>query len=238
VSKPEIEWDEKGEAEDYDRVVKFLSLLGPNTKAAALVSSLRNSKFVEHAAKDLWRAPDFPILPIDESHVDEVLKGINKARRWRPFSSFAGAIATGLPLIVADGYHRICGVYYFDESAPIPCRIVDIDHRCSSSPRRQPVATRMNTSAEPIDALRRGITEYLVLAPGDPQPSSPEAKGPARGRTLRGAKARAPVWAMNTPMASPAPSLFRHSKLKMACPKAASFAQSGLRWTATRRRDR
>jgi hypothetical protein len=26
----------------------------------------------------------------------------------------------GLPLIVADGYHRICTICYFDESAPIP----------------------------------------------------------------------------------------------------------------------
>jgi hypothetical protein len=25
----------------------------------------------------------------------------------------------GLPLIIADGYHRICAVCYFDESAPI-----------------------------------------------------------------------------------------------------------------------
>ncbi len=105
-----MEWDEKGEAEDYDRAVKFLSLLGPNTKAS---------------------------------------------------------------------------VHYFDECAPIPCRIVDIDHR-RSAPRRQPGATRMNASAEPIDALRRGITKYLVLASGDPQPSIPlrvaqKQRAPRRG---------------------------------------------------------
>jgi hypothetical protein len=26
------------------------------------------------------------------------------------------------PLIIADGYHRICAICYFDERAPIPCR--------------------------------------------------------------------------------------------------------------------
>jgi Phytochelatin synthase len=37
-----------------------------------------------------------------------------------------GDIASGLPLIVADGYHRICAVCYFDESARIRCRIAGI----------------------------------------------------------------------------------------------------------------
>jgi hypothetical protein len=37
-----------------------------------------------------------------------------------------GNMNKGLPLIVADGYHRICAVCYFDESAPIPCRTASI----------------------------------------------------------------------------------------------------------------
>jgi hypothetical protein len=35
-----------------------------------------------------------------------------------------GEMASGVPLVIADGYHRIWAVRYFDESAPIPCRIV------------------------------------------------------------------------------------------------------------------
>jgi hypothetical protein len=31
-----------------------------------------------------------------------------------------------LPLIVADGYHRICASYHLDEDADIPCRITDL----------------------------------------------------------------------------------------------------------------
>jgi hypothetical protein len=27
-------------------------------------------------------------------------------------------------LIIADGYHRLCAVYKFDEDAVIPCKIV------------------------------------------------------------------------------------------------------------------
>ena len=126
MSKPKLEWAEKGEAQDFDAAVKFLSLLCPDTKAAALVKSLRNSKLVEHAAKDLLRAAHLPLLPSDESHVDADLKRIHKGKALAPVLLVGGDIASGLPLIVADGYHRICAVCYFDESAPIPCRIADI----------------------------------------------------------------------------------------------------------------
>ena len=66
MSKPKIEWAEKGEAEDFEAAVKFLSLLCSGAKAKALVKSLRNSKLVEHAAKDLLRAARLPLLPSDE----------------------------------------------------------------------------------------------------------------------------------------------------------------------------
>lgn len=126
MGKPKLEWAEKGEDEDFDAAEKYLSLLCSDTKAAALVRSLRNSKPVEHAAKDLLRAAHLPLLPSDESHVSEDLKRIQKGKALAPVLLVRGDIASGLPLIVADGYHRICAVCYFDESAPIPCRIVDI----------------------------------------------------------------------------------------------------------------
>ena len=72
-------------------------------KAKALVKSLRNSKLVEHAAKDLLRAARLPLLPSDESHVDEDLKRIHKGKALAPVLLVRGDIATGLPLIVADG---------------------------------------------------------------------------------------------------------------------------------------
>ena len=90
-----------------------------------LVKSLRNAKLVEHAAKDLLRAAHLPLLPAP-AHVSEDLKRIQKGKPLAPVLLVRGDIATGLPLIVADGYHRICAVCYFDESAPIPCRIADI----------------------------------------------------------------------------------------------------------------
>ena len=129
MSKPKLEWAEKGEAEDFDAAVKFLSLLCSDTKAKALVKSLRNSRLVEHAAKDLLRAAQLPLLPSDEPHVSEDLKRIQKGKGLAPVLLVRGDLASGLPLIVADGYHRICAVVYFDESAPVRCRIADIADR-------------------------------------------------------------------------------------------------------------
>jgi hypothetical protein len=63
VGKPDLKWSDEEEDEDFDAAFKYLSLLRPDTKAHALVTSLRSSKLIEHAAKDLWRAAQLPLLP-------------------------------------------------------------------------------------------------------------------------------------------------------------------------------
>jgi hypothetical protein len=129
VSKPKLRWSEKEENADFEAAFKFLSLLCSDTKARAVVKSLRGSKLLEHAAKDLLRAAELPLLPSDESHVSEDLKRIQKGKALAPVLLVRGDLASGLPLVVADGYHRICAVCYFDESAPVRCRIANIADR-------------------------------------------------------------------------------------------------------------
>jgi hypothetical protein len=53
------------------------------------------------------------------------LKRIQKGKALAPVLLVRGDLGKGLPLVVADGYHRICAVCHFDESAPVRCRIVD-----------------------------------------------------------------------------------------------------------------
>jgi hypothetical protein len=126
VSKSKLKWSEKDEDSDFDAAFKYLSLLCSDRKAHALVNSLRGSKPLEHAAKDILRAAQLPLLPSDESHVSEDLKRIQKGKALAPVLLVRGDLASGLPLVVADGYHRICAVCYFDESAPVRCRIADL----------------------------------------------------------------------------------------------------------------
>ena len=129
MSKSELKWSEKEEDADFDAAFQYLSLLCSDRKAHALVKSLRGSKLIEHAAKDLLRAAELPLLPRDDPHVDEDLKRIQKAKPLAPVLLVRGDMANERPLTVADGYHRICAVVYFDESAPVRCRVADIADR-------------------------------------------------------------------------------------------------------------
>jgi hypothetical protein len=122
MTKPKLEWTKKGEASDFDAAMNFLSLLYSDAEAKALITSLRKAKLIDHAAKDLLRAAQLPLLPRDEPHVGDDLKRIHKGKPLAPILLIRGDMTRGLPLIVADGYHRICAICYFDESAPIPCR--------------------------------------------------------------------------------------------------------------------
>jgi hypothetical protein len=123
VSKPQLRWTHEGAASDFEAARKYLSLLGSDAKVDAIVKNLVKTKIVDYAAKDLLRAAELPLLARDEPHVDADLKRINKGKPLAPILVVRGDFALGLPLVVADGYHRICAVCYFDESAPVRCRI-------------------------------------------------------------------------------------------------------------------
>jgi hypothetical protein len=126
MSKEEIIWKRKSESEDYDAALKYLSLIFPIATAEKLVRALHKASLVEHAAKDLLRASGLPMLPRDEAHVDEDLKRIHKGKALVPVLLIRGGMDKGVPLVVADGYHRICAICYYQESAPIVCRIVNM----------------------------------------------------------------------------------------------------------------
>ena len=66
MSKSKLKWSEKEEEADFDAAFQYLSLLCSDRKASALVKSLRGSKILEHAAKDMLRAANLPLLPRDD----------------------------------------------------------------------------------------------------------------------------------------------------------------------------
>jgi len=124
MSKQKPVWKKKPEAEDYEGALNFLLLIYPDAKARRILRLFRKAKTVEHAAKDLLRASNLPLLPRENSHVEEDLTRIHKGKGLPPVLLVRGDMTQGLPLVVADGYHRICAICYYDESAPIPCRLV------------------------------------------------------------------------------------------------------------------
>jgi hypothetical protein len=124
MSKQKLVWKKKPEAEDYKGALSFLQLIYADAKARRLLQLFRKAKTIEHAAKDLLRAANLPLLPLEEPHVEADLTRISKGKDLPPVLLVRGDMTQGVPLVVADGYHRICAICYYDESAPIPCRLV------------------------------------------------------------------------------------------------------------------
>lgn len=117
-------WKPGPEPHDFPAAADYLSLLFPAEVAAGLVEALREVEKVDRKAKDLLRAGRLPLLPEDDPRVARDLKAVARGERLSPVLLVRGRGGDSVPLIVADGYHRICASYHLDEDADIPCRIV------------------------------------------------------------------------------------------------------------------
>ena len=119
-------WKEAPDQHDYPAAEDYLSLLTTPAEAKRLARRLRTALIVHPKAKDLWRASGLPILAADNFHVAKDLKKVAQGTLLSPVLLVRGALRTRIPLIVADGYHRICASYHLDEDADIRCRIADL----------------------------------------------------------------------------------------------------------------
>ena len=118
-------WKSEPEEHDYPAAEAYLSLVVPERDAPALVEGLRKAPLVHRKAKDLLRASELPLLPEDNKHVAADLRKVDEGEPLSPVLLVRGDATRGIPLVVADGYHRICASYHLDENADIPCRMVD-----------------------------------------------------------------------------------------------------------------
>ena len=119
-------WKERPEAHDYPAAVDYLTLLMEEKAAKKLVNQLRKAPTIHKKAKDLLRASRLTVLPRENSHVAGDFKKIKKGKALSPVLLVRGDVTRDLPLVVADGYHRICASWYRDENIPIACRIVSL----------------------------------------------------------------------------------------------------------------
>jgi hypothetical protein len=117
-----VTWLEQPEDHDYPAAASYLSLLYPGRKAQQLAQALKKAPLTQFKAKDIFRASRLPLLDASNSHVQKDVKIIRGGGSLSPVLLVRNS-ALG-KVIVADGYHRVCAVYFFDEDAIIPCKIV------------------------------------------------------------------------------------------------------------------
>jgi hypothetical protein len=127
ATTPKERWKERPDDHDYPAAEDYLSLVTSPAAAKALARRLRTAPLVHRKAKDLLRASGLPLLAPDNFHVAKDLKKLTQGRLLSPVLCVRGIVRLHVPLIVADGYHRICASYHLDEDADIPCRITDLD---------------------------------------------------------------------------------------------------------------
>jgi hypothetical protein len=126
TAKSKQRWKDVPEDHDYPAAEDYLSLVTSAAVAKKLARRLRTLPIEHRKAKDLLRASRLPLLAPDNFHVSKDLKKVALGKLLSPVLLVRGTLRPEVPLIVADGYHRICASYHLDEDADIPCRIADL----------------------------------------------------------------------------------------------------------------
>ena len=114
-----IKWLPEPEEHDYAAAEEYLSLLLGDNIAG---DELKKAPMTAFKAKDVFRASGVSLLGVSNSHVNKNIDKIKKKKELSPIL-LVRDIDRGR-LIVADGYHRLCAVYFFNEDALIPCKII------------------------------------------------------------------------------------------------------------------
>lgn len=116
-------WRAEPQEHDFPAAADFLSLLFGEADCTAIVEALRAAPTMQRKAKDLLRAAGLPLLSERDAEVRKDLKKVAAGTALSPVLLVRGR--AGAPLIVADGYHRICASYHLAEDAEVRCRLVD-----------------------------------------------------------------------------------------------------------------
>ena len=116
-----ILWLDAPEPHNYPAALSYLHLIYDERTAAAMVRRLRSARITAFKSKDIFRASGLSLLGVSNSHVEKDRAKIKKGNRLSPLLLVRDA-ALG-KVVVADGYHRLCAVYSFDEDALVPCKI-------------------------------------------------------------------------------------------------------------------
>ncbi|HEY4798041.1 MAG TPA: hypothetical protein VII99_03090 [Bacteroidia bacterium] len=120
--RKEIKWLKKPEEHDYPAAASYLSLMYNEGDTKKLVGKLRVAKVSFYKAKDMFRSSGLSLLGVSNLHVKKDRKKIKKGVALSPLLLVRDSVNG--KTIIADGYHRLCAVYSFNEDALIPCKIV------------------------------------------------------------------------------------------------------------------
>lgn len=115
-------WLSKVEDHDYPAAESYLTILHGREKVAGMIAKLRKAPIVQFKAKDVFRASGLSLLGVSNSHVEKDRKKIIEGKNLSPLLLVRDE--QNGKIVIADGYHRLCAVYTFDEDVLIHCKII------------------------------------------------------------------------------------------------------------------
>ena len=118
----QIKWLPEVEEHDYPAAASYLSIIYPEIQVKDMVKRLRKAPIQHFKAKDVFRASGLSLLGISNSHVAKDMKKIRKGKALSPLLLVRDT--QNGKVVIADGYHRMCAIYKFNEDAFIHCQIV------------------------------------------------------------------------------------------------------------------
>ena len=122
---PSVKWLEKTEPHDFPAAADYLALVADSQTVKEVTERLQAGSIAHKKAKDILRAAQLRLLPVDNPHVAADLSKIKKGQPLSPILLVRGDFMTGVPLQIADGYHRVCASYHTDENTDIPVVLAD-----------------------------------------------------------------------------------------------------------------
>ncbi|MGD1172900.1 hypothetical protein ACKUVQ_00100 [Mycobacterium seoulense] len=121
-----VKWLERPEAHDFPAAADYLTMLADANTVKKVIKKLKAGTVTHRKAKDILRAARLGLLPADNPHVAADLTKIEKGQALSPILLVRGDFAAGVPLQIADGYHRVCASYHTDENTDIPVVIAAV----------------------------------------------------------------------------------------------------------------
>jgi len=118
----EIKWEETSKEGNYVAATSYLSLIFSPAEVFHLITALKKAPVTEFCAKDVFRASGLPLLGISNHRITVDKKKIETGEKLSPILLVRQP--TFGKVVIADGYHRMCALYYFDEKAMVKCKIV------------------------------------------------------------------------------------------------------------------
>jgi len=124
MGKENVKWMDRPEDHNYPAAQSYLSLLFDKGDVKDIIEKLDKAELSEFKAKDIFRASKLSLLGVSNSHVEKNIEKIEKEKELSPILLVRDSKTRSV--IVADGYHRMCAIYHYDEDCLIPCKIVSI----------------------------------------------------------------------------------------------------------------